>query len=409
MILVTENDETKTWLVNYSRLCRERDVTVSIFFVVLLLFLSHAVRVSAASFDCAQTLTKIEKLICSAPELSALDDQLNAEYAKATKTSDSSSTLKVEQRRWLVERNRCADTVCIKSAYTERLAQLQATEGEAVAQKAVAPSEHLEPWQVACPAPNIDWRNYKWTIIVGNGRTACEEMLGYLRSRPKDQPPAVCPDERLPPNGNWTRPDWKEPPEPLRSELLRDLAAHGQKSRMPKTVKIVHIDITRDGKKETLLAYGDTAEYGEKLCRDSARCAQVEESLAGYVILMSGGSYKLYAMNDEGTAIDWRHAALLEYGELVYYKGTPYWLTEPHWMQKFQDNFDKFKFGARTNDPAVAMFRLAPLAYLKRDNGNPRTPDNFNNIYSLLPDENATCYFGYFHRDNLKQNLPKRR
>ncbi|WP_127478414.1 lysozyme inhibitor LprI family protein [Sulfurivermis fontis] len=367
-----------------------------------------AAPVWAASFDCSKATTTVEKLICSEPELSALDEQLSKAYAGAKEAAGSSQALIADQRRWLAERNRCADAACIKLAYTARLAQLQPAGGEAVAQKATTPSEHLEPWRAACPAPNIDWRNYEWTIIVGNGWTACEEMLGYLRSRPKDQPPAVCPDERLPPNGNWTRPDWKEPAEPLRSELLRDLAAHGQKSQTPKTVRIAHIDITRDGENEMLLLYGDTADHSEKVCRDSARCARVEGSLAGYVSLRGGNFYnKLYAMNDEGTAIDWRRSALLEYGELVYYKGNPYWLTNANWSQKSHDNFDKSKFGP--NDPYAAIFRLAPLAYLKRDNANPRTPDSFNNIYSLLPDENATCHFGYFHRDNLKQNPPRRR
>ena len=381
--------------------------------VVFLLLLSHAARVSAASFDCAQTLTKIEKQICGDPALSALDERLAAVYAKATEASDSSSTLKVEQRRWLVERNRCADTACIKNAYTARLAQLQATEGEAVAQEAATPSEHLEPWQVACPAPNIDWRNYKWTIIVGNGRTACEEMLGYLRSRPKDQPPAVCPGERLPPNGNWTRPDWKEPPEPLRSELLRDLAAHGQDIGPEGTVYIAHADITRDGIPETLLAQGYAKGIAQERCIKSTRCAIRDRKGKTAVRLSSGQEGQIYAMNDEGTAIDWSragglHKGLLYLGELVYYKGNPYWLSGVSWDQEIQDNFTRFNAGP--NDPYAAIFRLAPLDFLTFGIGYKRGQAvDFKKISAVLSDENATCYFGYFHRDNLKQNPPKRR
>lgn len=372
-----------------------------------------AVPVRAASFDCAKATTTVEKLICSEPELSALDEQLSKAYAGAREAAGSSQALIAEQRSWLAERNRCADAACIKMAYTARLAQLQPMGGEAVAQEAATPSEHLEPWQAACPAPNIDWRNYEWTIIVGNGWTACEEMLGYLRSRPKDQPPAVCPDERLPPNGNWTRPDWKEPPEPLRSELLRDLAAHGQDLGPDGTVYIARTDITRDGIPETLLVRGYTTGIANERCKESTYCAIFNRDGKAAVRLQSGREGRVFAMNDEGTAIDWSRAGgakngLLSLGELVYYKGNPYWLSGVWWDQEVHDNFAKYRSGP--NDPYAAIFRLAPLDFLTFGIGYKRGGAvDFRKISSVLPDENATCHFGYFHRDNLKQNPPKMR
>ena len=171
--------------------------------IILVIPLLIPGELSAASFDCNRAETQIEKMICAEAELSKLDEDLAGAYAIALENrsqSDTKEALKNDQKTWLKERNTCGDTSCVKSSYVNRLAALAKLPGK---------SEHSVTPVIApavtdnekCLAPNIDWRNYQWILIVGNGKTACEEMLAYLKSRPKDQPPPVCAEDRLPPNG----------------------------------------------------------------------------------------------------------------------------------------------------------------------------------------------------------------
>jgi uncharacterized protein len=92
---------------------------------------------AAASFDCAQARTQVEKLVCASPELSKADETLAAAFQaigpefpgnewgrRAPRVDD--------QRRWLREvRDRCADAACLRNAYAARLAVLQRWHGPA--------------------------------------------------------------------------------------------------------------------------------------------------------------------------------------------------------------------------------------------------------------------------------------
>ena len=195
---------------------------------------------SAASFDCNRAETRIEKMICAEAELSKLDDDLAGAYAIALENrsqSDTKEALKNDQKTWLKERNTCGDTSCVKSSYVNRLAVLTKLSGK---------SEHSVTPVIApaltdnekCLAPNIDWRNYQWILIVGNGKTACEEMLAYLKSRPKDQPPPVCAEDRLPPNGHWTRPDWQEISPELKEQFIASLPKDKEKSYLKNSIQL---------------------------------------------------------------------------------------------------------------------------------------------------------------------------
>ena len=75
----------------------------------------------AASFDCAKATTKVERLICADAELSKLDEELNAAYKTALQDEKQANTIKQAQKQWLKERNNCADAVCVKGVYEERL------------------------------------------------------------------------------------------------------------------------------------------------------------------------------------------------------------------------------------------------------------------------------------------------
>lgn len=77
-----------------------------------------------ASFDCDKTLTKVEKIICSNPELSALDEELDKVYREALQKAPDQSALKLQQLGWLKERNSCKDTSCLNVQYLLRNGEL---------------------------------------------------------------------------------------------------------------------------------------------------------------------------------------------------------------------------------------------------------------------------------------------
>ncbi|MBB4130917.1 lysozyme inhibitor LprI family protein [Xanthomonas sp. 3075] len=64
----------------------------------------------AASFDCKQASTAVEKRLCAVPALGNLDDQLDESYRALVETTPRSSVASVrdQQRAWLRQRNACA-------------------------------------------------------------------------------------------------------------------------------------------------------------------------------------------------------------------------------------------------------------------------------------------------------------
>jgi uncharacterized protein len=74
------------------------------------------------SFDCAKAVSEAEKLVCSDPELAALDRRLSARYGEA-KDADPAV-----QRGWVKGRDECWKAqdprLCVLEAYRTRLAEL---------------------------------------------------------------------------------------------------------------------------------------------------------------------------------------------------------------------------------------------------------------------------------------------
>ena len=86
-----------------------------------LLWVSQA---QAASFDCEQAHSKVEKTICADGNLSELDTVLNAAYHRSLVTTLDEAALRQSQKQWLTERNRMVSVKQLGSWYWKRLDQL---------------------------------------------------------------------------------------------------------------------------------------------------------------------------------------------------------------------------------------------------------------------------------------------
>jgi uncharacterized protein YecT (DUF1311 family) len=79
-----------------------------------------------ASFDCTQSTTAIEKLICNSETLSRLDHDLFAVYQEAMRFQKSAVPLRKAQRQWLQqERGSCTDEPCLRKTYEKRIVQIR--------------------------------------------------------------------------------------------------------------------------------------------------------------------------------------------------------------------------------------------------------------------------------------------
>lgn len=122
--------------------------------------------VRAASFDCSiDTLTKVERVICSDQELSQLDDQIAVAYHAAMANAGNKTMLRNRQRGWLRQRNQCKDIPCLKDIYMRRLAEL--SEGAAV----FRPSGAKDASQATAGAVTkevIERSNFEYATKVGD-------------------------------------------------------------------------------------------------------------------------------------------------------------------------------------------------------------------------------------------------
>src|SRR5574343_1862214 len=153
--------------------------------------------------------------------------------------------------------------------------------------------------------PDIDWRNYQWILILGNGTTACEEMLGYLKKRPKHLPPPVCPEERLPPNGHWRRPEGRDLSDAEQQSLLDSVPESTrplfEKEFKDKFMRILHTGIKTDQVQEWYLAYTGEQRFSDvpRNCRLVTQCAHASDKTVGtgkQIVLGSAYSYDIMSM-----------------------------------------------------------------------------------------------------------------
>lgn len=82
----------------------------------------------AASFNCLQVVTNVERIVCNDPVISKLDDELAKAYRDVmdAASAESKDQLIVDQRRWLTRvRNICVDEGCLKKAYDSRKVEME--------------------------------------------------------------------------------------------------------------------------------------------------------------------------------------------------------------------------------------------------------------------------------------------
>jgi uncharacterized protein len=129
---------------------------------------------AAAGFDCARASLAAEKAVCAAPELSGLDDHLSRYYAAArTALVDASPCLQADQQRWLQRRNACRDDACLRAAYLDRLAELDALQPGASALRNVElPARPALAWIVPAALDKV--------AAAPNPRARPAEVMGTL-------------------------------------------------------------------------------------------------------------------------------------------------------------------------------------------------------------------------------------
>ena len=71
------------------------------------------------SFDCGQSSSNVERMICSDSELAGLDARLAALYGEARRNATRRAMALTGQRAFLSRRNQCEDRQCVAFAYRD--------------------------------------------------------------------------------------------------------------------------------------------------------------------------------------------------------------------------------------------------------------------------------------------------
>lgn len=84
-----------------------------------------SLNVHAASFDCAKSATKVEKIICGDSGLSKLDEELAAVYKASLQDVKHAEVIKQSQKEWIRQSKGCSDAACLQKEYGIRLSLLK--------------------------------------------------------------------------------------------------------------------------------------------------------------------------------------------------------------------------------------------------------------------------------------------
>jgi uncharacterized protein len=143
-------------------------------FLIVLGWLALSFAAQAASFDCVKAVSKVEKLICADSELSKLDEELAAAYKTALQDEQKADSIRQVQKRWIKERNDCADVACVKRAYEVRLLGLSKNGVTRHAAENKAKSSFSGQWHLNLCDKNISEKCGGFTVyLIQTGKKIC--------------------------------------------------------------------------------------------------------------------------------------------------------------------------------------------------------------------------------------------
>lgn len=228
------------------------------------------VSAQAASFDCAKAQSKVEHLICDNPEISKLDEELNAAYKAALQDEKQADTTMQAQKQWMKERNGCADADCVTRSYESRLKAIPSSLGNPVSNPKQKP---------------------RFSVTKGEGHSVCESYARFLNSLPEGDAYPVCHPKLSPDFPDLKEPDWEVIDIPTHMELVYGIekilspsyhdrpvdtldhwkAVYEQQIRDGEAtprLRRVHLALTEDGPMETILAYEPDREACAKKAKE---------------------------------------------------------------------------------------------------------------------------------------------
>jgi len=115
---------------------------------------SAATGAQAQSFNCRKAYFPDEKLICTSPELSNLDERLDWIFRQNMRllSKPGREALDREEERWVVARRRCGgDHRCVEGFYRGRIGELTERLGEARDDARGESAAMREPWRDGPP------------------------------------------------------------------------------------------------------------------------------------------------------------------------------------------------------------------------------------------------------------------
>ncbi len=126
--------------------------------VAAMLLLGLADAASAQSFDCRKAGTAVEKMVCADAGLRELDEYLGRYYTTArAELEGAASCLQADQSRWLTSvRDVCRTDACLKTAYRNRLGELDALQpGVTAIRNIELPNVPALVWVIAAAADRV--------------------------------------------------------------------------------------------------------------------------------------------------------------------------------------------------------------------------------------------------------------
>lgn len=209
---------------------------------LLTLILLLSVSLFGASFDCAKATTKVEKMICADPELSALDENLSKAFKEAMSATNDKEQLKKDQKIWqkIVRDKWCtegrSDTYgikqkinshreCLVNAYRNRINILL-------------------------------FSNEKYTIVKGQDKNICTSVLKMFNNDIEHY------GKFIPENHsefNWLK--WENKYKLYNATLN---PKGNEKIGEPEFYQSAEFDLNNDGKNEIVWYFFDYGKYGDE-------------------------------------------------------------------------------------------------------------------------------------------------